>query len=516
MPTSKSLQLVFNSLTNLSGYAIAVVLGLVSYPIIIHTIGIDAVGIYALIMALLAPLDLTNLGFAEANVRFVAEYASKDDLEKVKQYIGTTLVMSVFVGLVGMVVICLVGPPLAYAFFDFKSETLETIRLCFIMAGVGWLVRQLTAVYLSVPSALQRFKLVALGNSMASIISTICILTLIYFYDNLIGYTLGTLIGAFLSLLFWFGLNLYHFRPLVSSVGFNKEVWKSSFRYGGWQTLSNLGGLITNQTDKYFIGAYLPAVASGVYNVILQIQQRMLSAIWKMAEVLFPMFSASTGSEPSSKFTGLIRSNYLLSAIGVTCFMPFIVLARPTLEIWIDKDFASQGEMVMRCLLMVGIFAAITVVQSFFLMGNSQVRQSTLISYFTGICTAVGAFVLIPLYGLNGAGYGILFAAIARLLLFHVIMKRFLKESFQHGAYLIATLLPLVAGLAVLVLFTYFPIFQPTHLAMLALDLVILALLMLSAIWLFNALVPRARRHNHEVISLLREMRGVAKNPNNA
>ena len=137
MPKSKALTLVINSISNFSGYAISIALGLRSYPLIIHQIGLDAVGIYALIMAVLAPMDLTNLGFAEATIKYVAQYAEAKDYEKVKQYISTTLFMSVAVGIGGMIIIFLVGPAVGNALFDFKSETYDTIRLCFGKTAVS-------------------------------------------------------------------------------------------------------------------------------------------------------------------------------------------------------------------------------------------------------------------------------------------------------------------------------------------------------------------------------------------
>lgn len=512
MPKSKAFILLSNSIFNFSGYGIAIALGLISYPIIIHTIGLDAVGIYALIMAVLAPMDLTNLGFAEATIKYVAQYEAKGDVEKVKQYISTTLSMSLIVGLLGMIIIFFAGPPVAYALFDFKSESYETIQLCFGMVAIGWLIRQLTAVFLSIPSALQKYKVVALGNSISSILTTGSILLVLLYEKNIVGYALGSLIGAGLSLLFWYAINVFNFSTLKYSVRFYKEVWLTSFHYGIWQTLGSIGSLITNQTDKYFVGVYLPASSSGVYNVILQIQQRILSAIWKVAEVMFPMFSASSEKDLPTKFSGLTRSNYMLTAIGVIVFFPFIVLAYPTLDLWIGREFADQGHIVMQCLLLIGVFASTTVVQTFFLMGNAKVRQTTLVSYFTGFFTIVGSLLFIPAYGLNGAGYGILFAAVTRLLLFYFIMNRFFTNSFVWQEYLVATLLPLASGACTFLLFHNFPIIQPSGFVSLVLGYMAIALVVIGFIFFSNILIPGAGKHNYEILALGKEIKDMILN----
>jgi O-antigen/teichoic acid export membrane protein len=330
---------------------------------------------------------------------------------------------------------------------------------------------------------------------------------------NLTGYTLGTLIGAVVSLLFWFIINKVNFSNITYSIKFYKEVWRTSFSYGGWQTIGSVGSLVTSQTDKYLLGIYLPASASGIYNVIFQIQQRILSAIFKIAEVMFPLFSASSHEDSKSKFKTLVRSNYILSALGVIIFFPFIILAYPTLKIWINAEFASSGYIVMRCLLLVGAFASFTVVQNYFLMGNARVKQVTIITYFTGCFTAIGSLILIPIYGLDGAAYGVLFAAVSRMGLFYILMKRLFKDSFNGGDYLIASLFPLIPGIFVASSFIYFTLFDPADLMFLLIDYALLAAILTSSIIFVNVLVPRARRHNDEIVRLISEFRGMIVKP---
>lgn len=509
MAKSKAFTVVINSISNFSGYTISIILGLISYPIIIEQIGIEAVGIYALMMTILAPMDLTNLGFAEATIKYASQFIEQKDFDTVRKYISTTLLMSIIVGVVGMIIIFFLGPIVAYALFDFSTETRETIQLCFGMVAIGWLVRQLTAVFLALPTAFQRFKIVAIGNSITSIVTTVSILSTLYFIRNLTGYTFGTLIGAVLSLLFWFIIGKINFTNISYSIKFYKEVWRTSFMYGGWQTIGSVGSLVTSQTDKYLLGIYLPASASGVYNVIFQIQQRILSAIWKIAEVMFPLFSASSHQDFESKFRTLVRSNYILSALGVIIFFPFIILARPTLNIWINTEFASLGYVVMRCLLLVGAFASFTVVQNFFLMGNARVKQVTLITYFTGGFTAIGSLILIPIYGLDGAAYGVLFAAISRMGLFYFLMKRLFQSAFNGQDYLIASLLPLIPGVVIASIFIYYPILEPDNLIVLIIDYAMLAAVLVASIIFVNFLLPRARRHNAEITRFINEFRGV-------
>jgi O-antigen/teichoic acid export membrane protein len=507
MSKGHGINAITNAISNFSGYAISIALTIVSYPIIIKMVGLDAVGVYALIMAVLTPLDLANLGFAEATIKYVAQFAATNDHEKVKQYLSTTLAMSFLVGLIGMVVIFFAGAPLAYSLFHIKNESYETVQLCFRMVAVGWLIRQVTTVFVSIPTSFQRFKIVGAGNLVTSVITTLTILAVVYFQRDLTGYTLGTLLGAMLSLLFWIITAFVYFPALRYSVKIYKEVWLTSFSYGGWQTIGSIASIITNQSDKYLLGMYLPPAASGVYNVIFQMQQKVLSGVFKIAEVLFPIFSALSTQETTSKFNALTRANYLITVAGILIFFPFILLSHSILQIWIGPDFAAKGSTVMKCLLLIGGFACVTTAQIFFLMANAKVKQTTFITYFTGGLTIVGALTFVPMYGLNGAGYSVLFAAVLRLIPLFFIMKIYFKEAFDVKKYLAATIQPVVVGGLLITGLHFVPAPNPQNFFMLMIDYIIVVLIIFGSISLVNAVIPSSRKLNEEVMLLFQNVR---------
>lgn len=442
-----------NSFWNFSGYALSVALSVLAIPFVISRVGVDSLGIYALLMAILAPLDLANLGFGEATIKYVAQYAHVGNWQKANEYVSTTFLMNLAVGILGMILLASIGPTISYAILHVKESEKEVIRTCFYIISLGWVIRQCTAVFLAIPPALQNYKYFSIGNFITSIVSTILSIAFVYFYSNIVGYTLGTVMGNLFTFIFWFLISKKLFPNLTVYPRLYKSVWRESFRYGGWQTLASIGSLLTNQSDKYVIGAYLQATALGVYNVVFQIEQKILSAIWKIAEVLFPAFSALSQHDEKAKFQFFVRANWTLSLVGVVIFLPLIPISHSILSLWINPAFAQQGDWVFKSLMVVGALASLTVVHIFFLMGNGNVKILTFVYYLTGLLTLGGTLVFIPLFGLNGAGFGIVLAALLRLIPLYLIIRRVFSSHFSSVAYLTATMMPLVIGLLTVVPF---------------------------------------------------------------
>jgi O-antigen/teichoic acid export membrane protein len=497
-------KIAVNSFWNFTGYGLSIVLSLLATPFIINRIGIDSLGIYALLVAILAPLDLANLGFGEATIKYVAQYAQSNNWEKVNEYISTTFLMNLIVGIIGMLILIFFGPYICYSILDIKESEKEVIRTCFYLISAGWIIRQCTAVFLAIPPALQNYKYLSIGNFVTSLISTLLSIGFVYYHSTIVGYTMGTVAGGLFTLIFWFAVSKKLFPDLSIYPKLYKSVWKESFRYGGWQTLASIGSLLTNQSDKYVIGAYLQATALGVYNVVFQIEQKILSAIWKIAEVLFPAFSAISHQDDKAKFELFIKATWTLSVIGVLVFLPLLPLSQSILSLWISSDFAQQGNWIFKSLMLVGALASLTVVQIFFLMGNGNVKALTFISYLTGLLTLGCTFIFIPFLGLNGAGIGLALAALLRLIPLYFIFRKIFGSHFSPTAYLTCSIMPLFIGGICILPFTIWrdPIFESWVgiFIFYALLCVFLAVLIL----LLNFSMSITKTYNKEVIASMK------------
>ena len=114
--------LIQNSFWNFVSFVFSLIVSFITVPIVVNKLGVEYFGIYGLITGMLAPLCLANLGFGEATIKYVAQYAHKGNPDKVRKYIATTYMMNGVVGIVGCLIIILVDKS-DKLFLDTKRES---------------------------------------------------------------------------------------------------------------------------------------------------------------------------------------------------------------------------------------------------------------------------------------------------------------------------------------------------------------------------------------------------------
>src|SRR5258708_4975874 len=90
---------VRNSLYNLLAFTYPVILSLFTTPYIIHKIGAENYGIFALATSFVGFLAFLDFGISPALVRYVAEYNARDEQDKINRFFSTSVL---FYGIIGI------------------------------------------------------------------------------------------------------------------------------------------------------------------------------------------------------------------------------------------------------------------------------------------------------------------------------------------------------------------------------------------------------------------------------
>lgn len=440
-----------NSILNIASFLIGLLVNFYLLRYVVSQIGIEAYGISALLLVIVAPLTLANLGFGEATTKYVAEYMHRKEHTKAGAFIRTTLFMNLLIGVGGGgLVFFFGGKVVMWAFSSQINHTYdELVTDCMRVVAFGWLFNQCSAAFMGVPVALQRFRLVALGNLIFVLVSAVSTYILISKGWGLLGYTIATVTGQLGGLLFW----IYSARQLLPDVSIlpvpDKAAWKKSFHFGGWQTLSQLGGLLAQQAEKYVMGVLLSIASVGVYNVALNIEQKIYAMVHKLSEVLFPMFSALSNETADRKANILIKSTWITTSLAVSLLVSVIPFAHPLINLWMkNTTLADLGEPVLQTICLAGAFGSATTAGYFFLLGVGKTQKITYISILTGVVTVVSAAIILPFWGLKGAGWSALIAAAVQSVAITRVMYTALKDTVSLSSIFTAVFAPILSGAA--------------------------------------------------------------------
>jgi O-antigen/teichoic acid export membrane protein len=497
---------VKNALWHISGFFVTTVLGLVVMSLVVNKIGIASFGLFGLITAVLAPLSLANLGFGEATVKYVSQYVHEGDLNKAEQYISTTFFMNLLVGLGGAIVIAVFGRFIFTAFFHIQANDLATVKVCLYLVAAGWFCNQAAAVLIGIPAAFQKYHFVAMGNMIIMLTNSVLILLFVLGGGGLIGYTGATVAGSFINFFYWYAIAKKIFPSARIRPVFYREVWRSSFHFGGWQTISQLGGIMAGQADKYLLGAFLMPGAVGIYNVALTVQQRAYSSIFTMSEVLFPAFSSLSNESLELKADALMKASWMLTVVAVCVIAPLIPLAHDLIGLWINGDIAREGGLVLQTLAVAGTLGSATNATYFFLLGTGRTRTITILSIITGVVTVIVSALVLPRFGLRAAGWSGIAAMIAQMAFVLIVLRNIFGAVLSWSAIVTSLHIPILIGLlsALLIAGTGHPII--TTWPKLILAYVVLAALMFVATLGVNSLLPHGRERNAYMKTLIKSL----------
>jgi O-antigen/teichoic acid export membrane protein len=496
-----------NSVLNILSFLVGLLVNIFLVRYVVAQIGLEYYGISALMLVIIAPLTLANLGFGEATTKYVAEYMQLGKKDIAASYVRTTFFMNLTVGITGAILIFLFGSSLfMWAFAgQVAADKSQLVDVCLKIIAAGWLFNQCTATFMSVPVAMQQFGKVAIGNLIYVISGAVLTYLLISLGYGLAGFVTATVSAQASALLYWFITSKQILKGQSLLPRMDKQAWRNSFHFGGWQTISQLGGIVAQQSEKYVMGVFLSTSAVGIYNVVLgNIQQKIYAIVHKLAEVLFPLFSAISNDEQSRKANILIKSTWITTTLSVCLLTSVIPLAHPLISLIMkNKELASQGEDVLRILCIGGAFGSATTAGYFFLLGVGKTVKITYISILTGIVTVAVAILTIPKYGLIAAGYGPLAGAVVQSMAISRVMHTALKDSVKLSAILTSVYIPIITGCVLSIIVWQSISITQIGWMQFVLYYTIMNLLNALAIFIVTRILPHGKEHEQLLYKLI-------------
>jgi len=229
----------------------------------------------------------------------------------------------------------------------------------------------------------------------------------------------------------------------------HKDAWKNSFHFGGWQAVAQLGGILSNQIDKYILGALLAPAAVGIYNVAYTVEQRAYNLVFTVSEVLFPAFSSLNNEALELKADALMKASWILTVLSVCVITPLIPLAHGLLALWINHEVANQGSVILQTLAVAGTLGCATNASYFFLLGSGQTRIITLLAVITGLVTIIVSASVLPRFGLVAAGSSGVAAMLVQIVFVNIMIRKLFGHVLPWTVVITSLYVPIVVGLSI-------------------------------------------------------------------
>jgi len=337
-----------NTLLNLLGMVIPLLVGIAAIPFAVKGLGTDGFGILSIAWIFLGYLGLLDFGISRATTKFAAEVIAQKDNHVLPSIMWTAVIVSFVFGIGGAIVLFLATPYLVGSLLKIPVAFISQTKLSFyFFSGALPLILSSTSLR-GMLGAAQRFDLVNAVSIPTNILNFLFPALSLPF-----GFSLSTVILLIVltrvgASFFYFFLCLRIFPTVSLKPSMDLKILKKFLSYGGWVTVTSIISPILVYLDRFFIGSLLSMKAVAFYSAPYEALYRLRIIPMAMMTTFFPEFSAifSYNKDRVSILFG--RSmKYILISTGLIALLLFIY-AHIVLQLWLGNQFAEKSTTIFK------------------------------------------------------------------------------------------------------------------------------------------------------------------------
>jgi O-antigen/teichoic acid export membrane protein len=426
-------------------------------PFVIRTLGPESYGTWTLITALTGYMSLLALGVPMASVRYLAQYVTTREQQKVNQAIGSCAVLYLLMGVAALAI----GAAMMVAFvtaYDIPSNIEGEARLAFAVMVVYVAASFIGLLPEGVLFAHHDFvhrNAIRIGGVILRLALTVGLLTQ--------GASLVVLaLVQLVCLAFDFGLSWLLIRRRypglrVNPADVDRGMLRRIFSFSAYVLLLHAGARLSFETDAVVIGAFLGVAAIPYYAVANSLIVYLMDFVIAIAAVVSPV---ATKLHTEGNYDELREIFLKWSKVALSLSLPaglfLIVFGGRFIGWWIDPEFEDPSGSVLRILMLSSfVFLPVRGVALPLLMGIGKPRIPTIAFLAAGLLNVALSVWLIGPLGLAGVALG---TAIPNLLFAILVLTVACRELAITPAAYIKYVVPraLLGCLPILALLLWF------------------------------------------------------------
>ena len=395
-------------------------------PVLISRLGTDHYGLYMLIMSVSGLMGLMSLGLGDATIRYVAYYGNRCDILGVNRVFRATLSVYLASGICTVIVVT-VASPIIISFFSISPSEKEVAILLLKLSSISFLLNLVGGVVGAIPQAYQRYDISAKISVFVTFVQSVLTVYLVLQGYGIVSLVYIGIAVTLLTLILNIRAAKYIIPELelypVPSVAGLKEV----FGFGVYAFLSQIFGIAFSYSDRLLIGVFAGSTAVSFLTVPQDLALRALSLMSQGGSVLFPKFSTI------GDFKDIVRvylnATWSMLFLSIVIFVPLTIFMSDFIALWVNKDFSVKCSSVGQLIAFSSIIRGAFVTYEALFKGLNRPQYVTALTFVVGITSLGLNSVLIPRYGIVGAGYSYCVTATWGVVTLLIAWKYVLKVS---------------------------------------------------------------------------------------
>ena len=347
-----------NTLYNLFGQALPVLVAVLCTPALLRGLGTDRFGILTLAWVVIGYFSLFDLGLGRALTQYVAERLGRDQHHDIGPVVRRSLIMITGLGVLGAIFVAAISPTLVRDILKVpEGLQAETVKAFYILAlSIPFVIS--TAAIRGVLEGYQLFRLTNALRTPIGIFTYVGPLLVLPFAPNLVWVVAVLLFGRVVGWAAHLTLCVKRvpmFGPDADGDNPGDRSLKAVFRFGGWMTVSNIVGPLMVTMDRFLVGTLVSVAAVAYYATPSHAVSQLLIIPASLLGVMFPAFALMEAQDRTKNAVMFERVVKYMLVILFPIALVLMTLAFDGLKLWLGADFALHATPVLRWLT-IGIF----------------------------------------------------------------------------------------------------------------------------------------------------------------
>ncbi len=443
-------KIISNTFINILSTAIAFVSAYVMTPIILNRMGSETYGIWIFINIFSATgyFSLLDFGLQGAAIKYIAEYKSKNDIERLQSIVSATISFFLAAGVLAAIILLVFNSFFLSHLFEIPANQAGKVSFLIDIIAITFLFQFPAIAFSAFLEGLQRYDYLK-GVAIAAMIISNIFIYLFLRFDNSVLFMVIVSSATSFGMMICYALLAKKILPEIRLTAFKakKDTFGMLFNLSTKLFISKIIGLIFNNTDKILIGIFLTFSFQTQYDIVNKLHLILLSILSMFNQAILPAtseFFARNNHDTLKKL--LLKSTKYVSVATLPSFIFIMFFAPKILSIWINPSFASLAPLV-RLYCSHIIITMLVGISSTMLVGMDKVGQVLKISVLAAALNLFISIVTISKLGIFGLILGTAVSYIISSVIYIFATNRiFAITNTEFFLRVIAPVIPASAG----------------------------------------------------------------------
>jgi O-antigen/teichoic acid export membrane protein len=427
-------RLLLNTASTTAGNVWAMVVALISLPLLLRGLGGSAFGLWVLVQTFSAVngwLSLADIGLGTATIHAVATRAGSGDLEGASSVVRTSIALFMVTGTIAAISLMACS-----SWFPRWFHSPQALRSAFRTALVIFAVQiAFELVTEGIEACLEGFQRVDLSRLIDAVRRTLvagATVTVALMGGGLVKVAWASLGATVLTV----GVAFLAMRGQTAGGGFDRQAVAPLLAYARKVAAVDANGVVKRTMDRVIVGALLGPVAVALVEIATQVQNGANAILSASSYAAISSSAWLRARDQESSLRELLEKGTRYSLLVTWPIATLTaLLAGPIVRIWVGDKYDRAAFLIVIAL--IPMVAAIWQVGSNMLRGGGRVSAIFRPALTSTAVNLVASVMLVKAFGVAGTFYGtlvgttVLMPYLGRAVLreYHVGLSRFLSST---------------------------------------------------------------------------------------